>query len=90
MIQVNLKVLLQDIMVRLREQTNSLVLGDPDSREAPNSQATCEEEEEELLREAIALSLEENNEEDGEKEEDDEEELLKQAIALSLEAGHQM
>ena len=36
------------------------------------------------MREAIALSLEENNEEG--KEEDDEEELLKQAIALSLEA----
>ena len=87
---MNFKVLLQDIMVRLREQTNSLVLGDPDSREAPNSQATCEEEEEELLREAIALSLEENNEEDGEKEEDDEEELLKQAIALSMEAGDEM
>ena len=42
------------------------------------------------MREAIALSLEENNEEDGEKEEDDEEELLKQAIALSLEAGDGM
>ena len=76
-------------MFRLREQTNSLVLGEPDSREAPNSQTTCEEEEA-LLREAIALSLEENNEEDGEKEEDDEEELLKQAIAFSLEAGDGM
>ena len=42
------------------------------------------------MREAIALSLEENNEEDKEKEEDDEEELLKQAIALSLEAGEGM
>ena len=42
------------------------------------------------MREAIALSLEENNEEDEEKEEDDEEELLKQAIALSLEAGDEM
>ena len=42
------------------------------------------------MREAIALSLEENNEEDKEKEEDDEEELLKQAIALSLEAGDGM
>ena len=42
------------------------------------------------MREAIALSLEENNEEDGEKEEDDEEELLKQAISLSLEAGDGM
>ena len=41
-----------------------------------------------MLREAIALSLEENNEEG--KEEDDEEELLKQAIALSLEAGDGM
>ena len=39
------------------------------------------------MREAIALSLEENNEEDEEKEEDDEEELLKESIALSLEAG---
>ena len=77
-------------MFRLREQTNILVLGDPDSREAPNSQATCDEEGEELLREAIALSLEENDGEDEEKEEDDEEELLKQAIALSLEAGAEM
>ena len=74
-------------MFRLREQTNSLVLGEPDSGEAPNSQATCDKEEEELLRKAIALSLEENNGEDEDKEEDDEEELLKQAIALSLEAG---
>ena len=57
-----------------------MVLGEPDSRESQNSQATCEEEEEELLREAIALSLEENSEE----------ELLKQAIALSLEAGDGM
>ena len=69
---------------------NILVLGDPNSREAPNSQATSEEEEEELLREDIALSLGENNEEDGEKVKDDEEELLKQAIALSLEAGDGM
>ena len=67
---------------------NSLVLGDPDSREAQNShQAACDEEEE-LLREAIALSLEGSNGE--EKVEDDEEELLKQAIALSLEAGDEM
>ena len=86
MTQVNFK----DIMFRLREQTNILVLGDLDSREAPNSQGTCEEEEEELLREAIALSLEENNGEDGEKGEDDEEELLKQAISLSLEAGDEI
>ena len=69
---------------------NILVLGDPNSREAQHSQATCEEEEKELLREAIALSLEENNEEDEEKEEDNEEELLKEAIALSLEAGDWM
>ena len=75
-------------MFLLRKQTNSLVLGESDSREASNSEATCEEEE--LLREAIALSLEENNEEDGEKEEDDEEELLKQATALSLEARNEM
>ena len=40
------------------------------------------------MREAIALSLEENNGEDGEK--DDEEELLKQAISLSLEAGDEI
>ena len=40
------------------------------------------------MREAIAVSLEENKEEG--KEEDDEEELLKQAIALSLEAGDEM
>ena len=72
------------------QQTNILVLGHPDSREAQNSQATSEEEEEELLREDIALSLGENNEEDGEKVKDDEEELLKQAIALSLEAGDGM
>ena len=81
--QVNLKISLQDIMFRITEQTNSLVLGEPDARGA---QATCEGEEE-LLREAIALSLEENNEEG--KEEDEEVELLKQAIALSLEAGHE-
>ena len=68
---------------------NILVLGDPNSREAQHSQATCEEEEKELLREAIALSLEENNEEDEEKD-DEEEELLKQAIALSLEAEDEM
>ena len=54
---------------------NNLVLGEPDSREA---------------QQAIALSLEENNWEDGEKEKDDEEELLKQAIALSLEDGDEM
>ena len=42
------------------------------------------------MREAIALSLEENNGEGREKEEGDEEELLKQAIALSLEAGDGM
>ena len=42
------------------------------------------------MREAIALSLEENNGEGGEKDDDDEEELLKQAIALSLEAGDEM
>ena len=70
-----------------REQTKILVLGEPDSRKTENFEATCEEEEE-LLREAIALSLEENNEEG--KEEDNEEELLKQAIALSLEAGDEM
>ena len=81
MTQVNFKVSLK------MYSKNILVLGDPNSREAQHSQATCEEEEKELLREAIALSLEENNEEDEEKEEDNEEELLKEAIALSLEAG---
>ena len=39
-----------------------LVLGEPDSRETQNSQCPCEEEEEndeeELLKQAIALSLE--------------------------------
>ena len=60
-----------------------------DSRDSP---VGPEDEEEELLKQAIALSLEgaeeidkeeeENNEED---EEEEEEELLRQAIALSLE-----
>ena len=41
------------------------------------------------MRKALALSLEENNEE-GKEEDDNDEELLKQAIALSLEAGDEM
>ena len=70
-----------------------MVLGD--SKEGLDSSVGLEEEnedEETLLKQAIALSLkgteendnseEDNNEEDAEEEED---ELLRQAIALSLE-----
>ena len=72
-----------------------MLLGD--SREGLNSPVSHEDEEEKLLKQAIALSLEgtaenyneeeENNEEDAEEDgEDAEEELiLRQAIALSLE-----
>ena len=44
---------------------------------------TSEDEDEELLRQAIAISMEGTDENDKSKEED--EELLNQAIALSLE-----
>ena len=70
-----------------------MVLGD--SREERDSPVGLEDEEEKLLKQAIALSLEgaeendneeeDNNEEDAEEdEEEEEEELLRQAIALSL------
>ena len=51
----------------------------------PDCSVGCEEESEvkKLLRQAIALSLEESDENDR-GEEDNEEKLLKQAIALSL------
>ena len=59
-----------------------LVLGD--------SPVVCEDEEELLLKQAIALSLEVaeengNEEEDAQEDGEEEEELLRQAIALSLE-----
>ena len=72
-----------------------MVLGD--SRDSPVGLEDEEDEEEKLLKQAIALSLEgependteegDNNEEDAEEDgEDAEEELiLRQAIALSLE-----
>ena len=77
-------------------QIKILVLGD--SIEGLKSPVGCEDEEEKLLKKAIALSLEgaeenkdgeeENNEEDGQEDgEEEEEELLRQAIALSLEGG---
>ena len=72
-----------------------MVLGD--SRDGLDSPVGREDEEEMLLRQAIALSLEEaedndneeedNNEEDGEEEE--EELMLRQAIALSLEGAEE-
>ena len=77
----------------------SLVSGDPG--EGLESPVTCEDkedEEEKLLKQAIALSLEgaaetdngeeDNNEEDEQQEDGEEEEeelMLRQAIALSLE-----
>ena len=77
-----------------------MVLGD--SREGLNSPVSHEDEEEKLLKQAIALSLEgaeendneeeDNTEQDAQKEdeEDEEEELmLKQAIALSLEGAEE-
>ena len=69
-----------------------------DSRQGLDSPAGCDDEEELLLKQAIALSLEgadendneeeDNTEEDAQGQEDgeeEEEELLRQAIALSLE-----
>ena len=66
-----------------------MVLGD--SREGLDFPIGREDEEEELLKQAIALSLEgadendnDNNEQDA-QDDGEEEELLRQAIALSLE-----
>ena len=64
-----------------------MVLGK--SGEGLDSPVGCEDEEEKLLKQAIALSLEgaeenDNGEEDN-NEQEEEEELLRQAIALSLE-----
>ena len=69
-----------------------------DSRQGLDSPAGCDDEEELLLKQAIALSLEgadendneeeDNNEEDAE-EVGEEEKLLKQAIALSLEEAEE-
>ena len=69
-----------------------------DSREGLDSRVGPEDEEEKLLKQAIALSLEgaeendteveDNNEEDAQQENGEEEEeelMLRQAIALSLE-----
>ena len=68
-----------------------------DCREGLHSSVGLEDEEEKLLKQAIALSLEgteendneeeDNNEEDGEEEE--EELMLRQAIALSLEGAEE-
>ena len=71
-----------------------------DSREGLDSLVGHEDEEEKLLKEAIALSLEgaaendneeeNNNEQDAEEDgEEEEEEMLRQAIALSLEDGQE-
>ena len=77
----------------------SFVLGD--SREGLDSPVGCEDEEEKLLKQATALSLEGaeenvnkeegNNERDaqGDREEEDEELMLRQAIALSLEGAEE-
>ena len=70
-----------------------MVLGD--SREGLDSPVGHEDEEERLLKQAIALSLEgveenENEEEDNNEEDAEEEELmLRQAIALSLEGAEE-
>ena len=78
-----------------------MVLGDSRGRVGPglDSPVGCEDEEEKLLKQAIALSLEgeaendngeeDNNEEDAEEdgEEEEEELMLRQAIALSLEGA---
>ena len=70
-----------------------MVLGD--SREGLDSPIGHEDEEERLLKQAIALSLEgveenENEEEDNNDEDAEEEELmLRQAIALSLEGAEE-
>ena len=68
----------------LIENKKGLFQGEPTDgpRRTPCSSVTCEDsanDDEDLLRQAIALSLEENQ-----MEQEDEEELLKQAIALSL------
>ena len=75
-----------------------MVLGD--SREELDSPVGREDEEEKLLKQAIALSLElpmeraeekDNNEQDAQEwnGEEEEEELLRQAIALSLEGAEE-
>ena len=72
-----------------------MVLGD--LKEGLHCTVGHEDEEEMLLKQAIALSLEgadenDNEEEDNTEEEDgeeEEEELLRQAIALSLEGAEQ-
>ena len=75
-----------------------MVLGD--SREGLDYPFSPGDEEEKLLKEAIALSLEgaaendneeeNNNEQDAEEDgEEEEEEMLRQAIALSLEDGQE-
>ena len=77
-----------------------MVLGG--SREGLDSPVGCEDEEEVLLKQDIALSLEGEDENDIEEEdnteqdaqgqgdgEEEEEELLRQAIALSLEEDYE-
>ena len=75
-----------------------LFLGNSRGREGLDSSIGHEEEEEELLKQTIALSLEEAVENDNEEEdknhpdaqEDGEDiELLRQAIALSLEGAEE-
>ena len=63
-----------------------MVLGN--SSEGPDSPVGGEDEEEKLLKQAIALSLEEedNIEQDAQEEDN---ELLRQAIALSLEGAEE-
>ena len=72
-----------------------MVLGN--SSEGPDSPVGGEDEEEKLLKQAIALSLEGADENDKEEEdnseqygeEEDEELMLRQAIALSLEGAEE-
>ena len=59
-----------------------------DSRHGLDSPVGLEDEEEKLLKQAIALSLEGAAENDDENGEDDEGELM-QAIALSLEGAEE-
>ena len=72
-----------------------MVLGDSRGGERLESPVGCEDEEEKLLKQAIALSLEgtaENaNEKDAEEdgEEEEEELMLRKAIGLSLEGAEE-
>ena len=77
------------VRVDVGEKGLHFVLGD--SREGLDSLLGHEDEEETLLKQVIALSLEEADEHDNEEEGEEEEEelMLRQAIALSLEGAEE-